>query len=117
MRIFTGAPLPAGADAIVIQEDTERDGDDVLVREAGPGQFVRPAGLDFNAGDLGLPAGKRLTARDIGLAAGMDRPWLTVRRPQVAILATGDEIVMPGDPARPQQIVSSNGPPSSPSCA
>lgn len=110
VRIFTGAPLPAGTDAIVIQEDTERDGDIVVVRESAPtGRYVRPAGLDFNAGAVELRAGRRLTARDIGLAAAMDRPWLMVRRrPQVAILSTGDEIVMPGDPIGPNQIVSSN---------
>src|SRR5690242_13278103 len=102
VRIFTGAPLPAGADAIVIQEDTDRDGDIVVVREgASSGRYVRPAGLDFVAGAVGIPAGQRLTARDIGLAAGMDRPWLMVhRRPRVAILSTGDEIVMPGEIVR-----------------
>ena len=111
VRIFTGAPLPDGADAIVIQEDTEASGDSVLVKEGAPaGRYVRPAGLDFKHGDLGLAAGKRLGARDIGLAAAMNHPWLQVRRrPRVAILATGDEIVMPGEPVGPQQIVSSNG--------
>ena len=111
VRIFTGAPVPAGADAIVIQEDTERDGDIVTVREAAPqGHYVRPAGLDFREGDVGLRAGRRLTARDVGLAAAMNRPWLLVRRrPRIAILPTGDEVVMPGDPVGPNQIVSSNG--------
>ncbi|HXP73689.1 MAG TPA: gephyrin-like molybdotransferase Glp [Stellaceae bacterium] len=110
VRIFTGAPLPTGADAIVIQEDTDRDGDIVVVREGAPsGRYVRPAGLDFVAGAPGIPARRCLTARDIGLAAGMDRPWLMVhRQPRVAILSTGDEIVMPGDPVGPNQIVSSN---------
>jgi molybdopterin molybdotransferase len=109
-RIFTGAPLPAGADAIVIQEDTVRDGDRVEVREGAPrGRYVRRAGLDFAEGDLLLKAGRRLTPRDIGLAAAMNRPWLFVhRRPRVAILSTGDEIVMPGEPIGPNQIVSSN---------
>src|SRR5712672_2423888 len=109
-RIFTGAPLPAGADAIVIQEDTERDGDRVTVKEGAPkGRYVRRAGLDFAEGDVLLKAGRRLTPRDIGLAAAMNRPWLFVhRRPRVAILSTGDEIVMPGDPIGPHQIVSSN---------
>jgi molybdopterin molybdotransferase len=111
VRIFTGAPLPAGANAIVIQEDTARDGDTVTVREAAPsGHYVRPAGLDFRAGDIGLRAGRRLGARDVGLAAAMNRPWLLVRRrPRIAILPTGDEVVMPGDPVGPNQIVSSNG--------
>jgi molybdopterin molybdotransferase len=110
-RIFTGAPLPGGADAIVIQEDTEAEGDQVLVKEGAPkGRYVRPAGLDFRAGDLGLPAGHRMTARDVGLAAAMNLPWLKVhRRPRIAILATGDEVVLPGEPRGPSQIVSSNG--------
>jgi molybdopterin molybdotransferase len=111
VRIFTGAPLPKGADAIVIQEDTEASGESVLVKEScSAGNYVRPAGLDFKRGDLGLTAGKRLNARDIGLAASMNHPWLQVRRrPRVAILASGDEIVMPGEQVGPQQIISSNG--------
>src|SRR5437764_3691623 len=109
-RIFTGAPLPEGSDAIVIQEDTERDGDRVQVKEGAPrGRYVRREGLDFAAGEVLLNAGRRLTPRDIGLAAAMNRPWLMVhRRPIVGILSTGDEIVMPGDPIGPHQIVSSN---------
>jgi molybdopterin molybdotransferase len=109
-RIFTGAPLPEGADAIVIQEDTERRGNEVEVREGAPrGRYVRRAGLDFTAGDVLLHAGTRLSPRHIGLAAAMNRPWLFVhRRPRVGILSTGDEIVMPGDPIGPHQIVSSN---------
>jgi molybdopterin molybdotransferase len=111
LRIFTGAPVPKGADAIVIQEDTERDGDVVMVKEsAPPGHYIRPAGLDFRTGEVGLAAGRLLTARDVGLAAAMDRPWLSVhRRPRVALLATGDEVVLPGEPRGPTQIVSSNG--------
>src|SRR6266568_1513682 len=109
-RIFTGAPLPDGADTIIIQEDTERRGDQVELREgAARGRYVRRAGLDFTEGEVLLVAGRRLTPRDIGLAAAMNRPWLFVnRRPRVAILSTGDEIVMPGDPIGPHQIVSSN---------
>ena len=109
-RIFTGAPLPAGADAIVIQEDTERRGDTVEVREGAPkGRYVRRAGLDFAEGEVLLRAGIRLSPRHIGLAAAMNRPWLFVhRRPRVGILSTGDEIVMPGDPIGAHQIVSSN---------
>jgi len=111
VRIFTGSPVPEGADCIVIQEDTRRDGDIVIVNEAPkPGLYIRPAGLDFREGDVGLKPGKRLNARDLGLAAGMNRPWLLVaRRPRVAILPTGDEVVLPGDPIGPNQIVSSNG--------
>src|SRR5216684_6652549 len=109
-RIFTGAPLPDGADTIVIQEDTERSGDRVEIREgAARGRYVRRAGLDFAEGEVLLHAGTRLTPRHVGLAAAMNRPWLIVhRRPRVAILSTGDEIVMPGDPIGPHQIVSSN---------
>ena len=109
-RIFTGAPMPAGTDTIVIQEDTQRDGERVRVLEgAARGRYVRREGLDFGEGDVLLRAGRRLTARDIGLAAAMNRPWLFVhRRPRVGILSTGDEIVMPGDPIGPHQIVSSN---------
>jgi molybdopterin molybdotransferase len=110
VRLFTGAPIPDGADTVVIQEDTEADGDRVTVREAtAAGRNVRAAGLDFRAGSVGLPAGRRLTARDIGLAAAMNHAWLRVRRrPRVGILATGDEIVRPGEPIGPAQIVSSN---------
>jgi len=111
VRIFTGAPLPAGADAVVIQEDTDRDGDTVIVRESSPvGRHVREAGLDFREGEVRLRAGRELTARDVGLAAAMNHPWLRVyRQPRVGILPTGDEIVLPGDPVGPNQIVSSNG--------
>ncbi len=111
VRIFTGAPVPRGADCIVIQEDTDRPAEDsVAVRKGAPlGHYIRPAGLDFHEGEIGLAAGRLLTARDIGLAAAMNRPWLMVRRrPRVAILATGDEIAMPGDPIGANQIVSSN---------
>jgi molybdopterin molybdotransferase len=109
-RIFTGAPLPAGTDTIVIQEDTQRDGDRVQVLGGAPrGRYVRREGLDFSEGEVLLHAGRRLTARDIGLLAAMNRPWLFVhRRPRIGILSTGDEIVMPGDPIGPHQIVSSN---------
>jgi molybdopterin molybdotransferase len=109
-RIFTGAPMPAGTDTIVIQEDTAREGNRVRVLEgASRGRYVRREGLDFAEGDVLLRGGRRLTARDIGLAAAMNRPWLFVtRRPRIGILSTGDEIVMPGDPIGPHQIVSSN---------
>ena len=110
VRIFTGAPVPEGADTIVIQENTRAEGDRVTVHEsAQAGRYIRPAGLDFRAGEVGVRAGRRLDARAIGLAAAMNQPWLSVRRkPRIALLATGDEIVMPGEPLGESQIVSSN---------
>lgn len=110
VRIFTGAPVPDGADAIIIQEDTTAADGKVTVREAArSGRHIRVAGLDFKAGDVGIMAGRRLTARDIGLAAAMNVPWLRIRRrPRIALLATGDEIARPGDPVGSNQIVSSN---------
>ena len=110
VRIFTGAPLPEGADAIVIQENAEAAGDAVVVREpAAPEKFVRPSGLDFTAGTVLLAAGQRLDARRLALAAAAGHARLSVRRkPRVAILATGDELVRPGEEAGPDQIVASN---------
>ncbi|MBO20806.1 MAG: molybdopterin molybdenumtransferase MoeA [Rhodospirillaceae bacterium] len=110
VRIFTGAAIPDGADAIVIQEDAVRGGDTVTVNEGvTAGRYVRPAGLDFQKGDVLLSAGTTLTARDIGLSAAMNHPWLRVRRkPRVALLATGDEITLPGEELGPASIVSSN---------
>ncbi|MSO53672.1 MAG: molybdopterin molybdenumtransferase MoeA [Rhodospirillales bacterium] len=109
-RIFTGAPVPPGADTIVIQENTDRDGGIVIVKEGSlRGRHIRLEGLDFKTGQVLLNAGRMMTARDIGLAAAMNVPWLNVRRrPRVAIIATGNEVVMPGDPVGPDQIVSSN---------
>jgi molybdopterin molybdotransferase len=109
-RIFTGAPVPKGADTVVIQENTEAGQGSVKILEAPrKGANVRLAGLDFKKGETYLKAGKILTARDVGLAGAMNVPWLMVRRqPRVAILSTGDELVMPGDPIGPDQIVSSN---------
>jgi molybdopterin molybdotransferase len=110
VRLFTGAPLPDGADTVVIQEDTEADGERITIgRIPAAGRHVRRAGFDFRQGQVLLPAGRRLTARDVGLAAAANRPWLAVRRrPRVAILATGDEIVLPGDPVGANRIVSAN---------
>lgn len=110
VRIFTGAPLPRGADAIVIQEDTSRDGDIVIVNEAAkPGQHVRVCGLDFRTGDAGMPAGRKLSPADIALAAAMNLPLLSVhRRPVIAFFSTGDELVRPGSEPGPNQIISSN---------
>lgn len=114
LRIFTGAPLPEGADTIVIQEDVtalnEEDGDVILVNEIpGASAFVRPAGLDFKQGDVLLTAGRTLCYRDLALAAAMNHPRLPVRRkPVVAILATGDELVRPGETPAADQIIASN---------
>ncbi len=111
VRIFTGGPLPMGADSIVIQEDTEANGSKITVLEAPtPGRHVRKAGLDFSAGDTPFPAGRTLTTRDVALAAAMDLPWLAVhRKPRVAILSTGNELVLPGEPIGRNQIISSSG--------
>ena len=110
-RIFTGGVIPDGADAVVIQEDTIADGNTITITEAAtPGRNVRPAGVDFSAGDVLLKAGTRLSDRDLALAASMNYPELPVRRrPRLALLATGDELVMPGITPGPGQIVYSNG--------
>ena len=110
VRIFTGAPLPRGADAIVIQEDTERDGGIVIIKEAAKaGRHVRRAGLDFRTGDSGLPAGQRLSPADIALAAAMNLATLNVyKRPVIAFFSTGNELVPPGTEPGPSQIVSAN---------
>ncbi len=109
-RIFTGAPLPPGADAIAIQENAQAEAGRVrFTRASRPGEFVRPAGLDFRAGSPGLSAGSLLDPRAIGLAAALGHGWLPVRRrPRVAILATGDELVRPGEPVVPGRVASSN---------
>ncbi len=110
VRLFTGSVVPGGADAILLQEDATASGTEVRVDEAvATGRHIRRAGQDFAAGDTVVPAGRRLTVRDIGLAAAANHPWLTVhRRPRIAILATGDEIAMPGEPIPTGGIVSSN---------
>jgi molybdopterin molybdotransferase len=109
-RIFTGGVLPQGADAIVIQENTERDGAYVEVEKGSPkGRHIRVQGLDFKAGEELFAARHRLTARDLALAAAMNHPLVPVhRRPKVALFATGDELVPAGSEPAPGQIVSSN---------
>lgn len=110
VRLFTGSVVPAGADSILLQEDATRDGDVVRVNEATvAGRHIRRAGQDFSQGDAVIAAGRRMTARDVGLAAAANHPWVSVhRRPRVGILATGDEIAMPGEPIPTGGIVSSN---------
>jgi molybdopterin molybdotransferase len=110
VRIFTGGALPAGADAVALQENATVEGDRVrLEGRVEAGAYVRPAGLDFRRGELALPAGRRLGARDLAFAAALNHAWLPVRRkPRIALLATGDELVMAGQALAAHQIVNSN---------
>ncbi|WP_299812853.1 gephyrin-like molybdotransferase Glp [uncultured Roseibium sp.] len=110
VRIFTGAPVPTGADTILIQEDAERSGNMITVLEAPQkGAFVRSAGLDFSSGDVLLAPPLKLAYRHLALAAAMNHAELPViRKPKVAILATGDELVPPGTEPGPDQIIASN---------
>ncbi|MFK3737784.1 molybdopterin molybdotransferase MoeA [Massilia sp. TN1-12] len=109
-RIFTGALIPPGADAVVMQEQCEADGDHVTVRHAPKeGEWIRRAGEDVRAGSVILPAGTRLRAQELGLAASVGLATLPVRRRlRVAVFFTGDELAMPGEPLKPGAIYNSN---------
>lgn len=109
VRIFTGAPVPAGADWVVAQEDTTRMADEVtLAQDPGDSRNIRPAGADFAAG-FALTAPRRLRPADIALLAAMNVPRVSVaRQPEVALISTGDELVMPGETPGPDQIVAAN---------
>ena len=109
VRIFTGAPVPSGADRVVIQEYVVRDGDRVTMGSSlGGSNHIRPAGGDFKPGDT-IDAPRRLGPGELALAAAMNAPVLTVaRRPSVALIATGDELAMPGDDPAADQIIASN---------
>jgi molybdopterin molybdotransferase len=110
VRIFTGAPVPAGADAVLMQEYVKADGATITpLKTVPPGDFIRQAGLDFSAGDVLLRAGTKLAPVELALAAAMAHAVIPVlRRPRVAILATGDELVRPGEAIGAHQIVASN---------
>ncbi|HJO49919.1 gephyrin-like molybdotransferase Glp [Sulfitobacter pontiacus] len=109
VRIFTGAPVPEGADFVVIQEDTTRRGDLIMLgHDIGPKTNIRPAGGDFHAGDT-LDAPRLLRPADIALLASMNVATVPVyAKPRVAIIATGDELVQPGEVPNPDQIIASN---------
>jgi len=112
VRIFTGAPVPAGADMVVLQEEARRDGDHVVLGPAGEGKSnIRPGGGDFRAGEVLLAAGFRLDPWRIALASAAGRAVVAQRRaPSVAVLATGDEVVTPGGTPGPWQIFDSGSP-------
>jgi len=109
VRIFTGGAVPDGADRVVIQENVRRDGDVVILNDApGDALNLRPVGADFKVGDT-LSAPRRLTAADIALLAAMNIPEVPVaKKPVIAVIPTGDELVMPGENPGPTQIITSN---------
>ena len=109
VRIFTGAPVPEGADFVVIQENVDRKGNLIIILdEPGPNSNIRPKGGDFAIGDT-VSAPRRLTPADVALLASMNIAEVpVVRRPVVAVMSTGDELVMPGETPGPDQIIASN---------
>ena len=108
IRIFTGAPVPEGADTVAIQEDITRDDNQIKVTGNHHGDNIRPAGGDFKSGQT-IKAPRLLTASDVALLAAMNIPQVTVaRKPEVAVISTGNELVMPGDTPGPDQIIASN---------
>lgn len=108
VRIFTGAPVPHGADLVVVQENADRAGDAVRIRETGRASNIRAAGSDFAAGEVVLPAGRRLDPFALAVAAATGAGTLSVApTPRIGILATGDELVQPGAAAGPDQIYDS----------
>jgi molybdopterin molybdotransferase len=106
-RIFTGGVVPEGADCVVIQEVTEREGNRVVIKRSGiKGKNIRRKGIDFSEGQALFARGRRLDDRDLMLAASMNHDRVPVfRRPKVAIIGTGDELVMPGTDPKPGEIV------------
>lgn len=109
VRIFTGAPVPDGADFVVIQEDVARTGDLITIRDhPGEKSNIRPVGADFRAGQT-ISSPRVLRPEDIALLAAMNTPVVPVRRkPVVALISTGDELVLPGEDPGPDQIIASN---------
>ncbi len=109
VRIFTGAPVPEGADFVVIQEDVDRRGDLITITDApGSKSNIRPAGIDFGQGTR-ITAPRVIRPEDMALMAAMNIPQVPVaRRPQIALISTGNELVMPGETPGPDQIIASN---------
>lgn len=109
-RIFTGAPIPAGADAVVMQENAKRVGDSVIILQVpGSGENIRRAGHDIASGSCVLTCGRRLAPQDLGLLASLGNAQVDVFRPlTVAVINTGDEVVAQGQPLRPGQLYDSN---------
>lgn len=111
VRIFTGATMPAGADAVAIQEEVKTEGASIRLENPAPsGQHVRKMGQDFKTGQTLIAPGKLLAPQDVALLAAMNLPWLRLRRrPRVGILSTGDELALPGEPLPVNGMPSSNG--------